>query len=124
MALAGAVLPLDVLLNLLLVPRFGLSGAAAATTLTSLAGMIAAALVVQKKFGVLMNGRSFLKILLSSLVFFIVPRLWPVSGWSLILYALGLFGFYLLLLILLKEISRDDLDLLRNLWTGMIKKNP
>ena len=124
MALACAVLPLDVLLNLLLVPRFGLSGAAAATTLTGLAGMIAAALVVQKKFGVLMNGRSFLKILMSSLVFFVVPRLWPVSGWSLILYALGLFGFYLLLLILLKEISRDDLSLFRNLWTGMIKKNP
>jgi stage V sporulation protein B len=124
MALACAVLPLDFLLNLLLVPRFGLSGAAAATTLTSLAGMIAAALVVQKKFGVLMSGYSFLKILLSSLVFYIIPRLWPVSGWSLIPYALGLFGFYLFLLILLKEIGRDDLNLSRNLWTSMIKKNP
>jgi stage V sporulation protein B len=124
MALASAVLPLDFLLNLLLVPRFGLSGAAAATTLTSLAGMIAAALVVQKKFGKLMSGHSFLKILLSSFVFFIIPRLWPVSSWSLIPYALGLFGFYLFLLVLLKEITRDDLNLFRNVWIGMIKKNP
>jgi stage V sporulation protein B len=124
MALVFAVLPLDFLLNLLLVPRFGLSGAAAATTLTSLAGMIASALVVQRKFGVLMSGRSFLKILLSSFMFFIIPRLWPVYGWSLIPYALGLFGLYLFLLILLKEIGRDDLNLIRNLWTSMIKKNP
>jgi stage V sporulation protein B len=123
MALACAVLPLDFLLNLLLVPRFGLSGAAAATTLTSFAAMIAAALVVQKKFGVLMSGRSFLKILLSSFVFFIIPRLWPVSGWSLIPYGLGLFGFYFLLLILLKEISKDDLNLFRNLWVSIIKNN-
>jgi stage V sporulation protein B len=123
MALALAVLPIDFLLNLLLVPRFGLSGAAAATTLTSLAGMIAAALVVQKEFGVLLSGPSFLKVLLSSFVFIVIPRLWPVSGWSLIPYGLGLFGFYLLLLILLREISRDDLDLFRNLWVNMIKKN-
>jgi stage V sporulation protein B len=124
MALAAAVVSLDVLLNLLLVPRLGLSGAAAATTLSSLAGMIGAALVVQKKFGVLMNGPSCLKILLGSLAFFIIPRLWPASGWTLLLYAFGLFGFYLLLLILLKEISRDDLTLLRNLWMGMVKKTP
>jgi hypothetical protein len=37
---------------------------------------------------------------------------------------MGLFGFYLLLLILLKEIGRDDLNLFRNVWIGMIKKNP
>jgi O-antigen/teichoic acid export membrane protein len=109
-------------LNLFLIPRFGLSGAAAATTLSSLAGMIGAALVVQKKFGALLSGPSFVKILLSSAVFIIIPRLWPASGWSLILYALALFGFYLLLLILLKEISRDDFNLFRNLWIGFVKK--
>jgi len=123
MALACAILPLDFLLNLLLIPRFGLSGAAAATTLTSLAGVIGAALVVRKKFGALMSGASFLKILLSSAVFIVIPRLWPASGWSLILYALGLFGIYLLLLVLLREITRDDLNLLRNLWTSFVKKN-
>jgi len=123
MALACAILPLDFLLNLLLIPRFGLSGAAAATTLTSLAGVIGAALIVQKKFGALMSGASFLKILLSSAVFIVIPRLWPASGWSLILYALGLFGIYLLLLVLLREITRDDLNLLRNLWTSFVKKN-
>jgi stage V sporulation protein B len=124
MALACAILPLDFLLNLLLIPRFGLNGAAAATTVTSLAGLIGAALIVQKKFGALMNLSSFLRILSSASVFIIIPRLWPASGWNLIVYALGLFGLYLLLLIFLKEITRDDLDLLRNLWTGFAKKSP
>jgi len=124
MALACAVLPLDFLLNLLLIPRLGLSGAAAATTISSLAGMIAAALVVHKEFGALMRRASFLKILSSSLVFLAIPRLFPVAGWSLFPYALGLFGIYLLLLILLKEITRDDLSLFRNLWIGLVKRNP
>jgi len=123
MALAGAVLPLGFFLNLLLVPRFGLSGAAAATTFTSLAGMIGAALVVQKKFGPLISGSSLLKILLSSTVFIIIPRLWPAYGWNIIPYALGLSLFCLLLLVLLKEITRDDLNLFRNIWTSFAKKN-
>lgn len=123
MALASAILPLDFILNWLLIPRFGLSGAAAATALASLAGMIGAALVVQKKFGALMSGPSFLKILLSSAVFILIPRLWPASGWSIVLYAVGLFGLYFFLLILLREISRDDFDLLKNLWSSFVKKN-
>jgi stage V sporulation protein B len=123
MALVCAILPLDFLLNLLLIPRFGLSGAAAATTATSLAGVIGAAVVVQRKFGALMSLPSFLRILASASVFIVIPRLWPAAGWNVILYALGLFGLYLLLLIALKEITRDDLDLLRNLWAGFTKKS-
>jgi O-antigen/teichoic acid export membrane protein len=124
MALAGAVLPLDLALNLILIPRFGLSGAAAATTVSSFAGTIAAAVIVQKEFGTLIRGASFLKILASSLVFLAAPRLFPVGGWGLIPYGLGLFALYLLLLVLLEEISRDDLSLFSNLWTGLVRRNP
>jgi O-antigen/teichoic acid export membrane protein len=124
MILACAVLPLDLVLNLVLVPRLGLSGAATATTVSSLAGMIAAGLVVQKEFGTLMRAASFLRILLSSLIFVALPRLLPVSGWGLVPYGIGLFFVYSLLLLGLKEITRDDLSLFRNLWLGLVKRNP
>ena len=124
MALALALLPLDLLLNLLLIPRFGLSGAATATTLTCLVGVLVAGLLVQNKFGSLLSGHSFLKILLGSLPLYFVPRLWPVSGWSLVPYGFGLFGIYILLLIIFKEIQAKDLDLFRNLWLSLVKKIP
>ena len=124
MALALALLPLDFLLNLFLIPRFGLSGAAAATTLTCLAGFIVSAFFVQKKFGRLMRGNSLLKILLSSFLLYIVTRLWPVSGWTLVPYGLGLFTSYIILLTLLKEIRREDLNLFRNLWVSLAKRGP
>jgi len=124
MALALALLPLDFLLNLFLIPRFGLSGAAAATTLACLAGFIVSAFFVQKKFGRLMRGNSLLKILLSSFLLYIVTRLWPVSGWTLVPYGLGLFTSYIVLLTLLKEIRREDLKLFRNLWVSLAKRGP
>ena len=122
MALACAILPLDFLLNLLLIPRFGLSGAAAATTLTSLTGVIGASLVVRKKFGPLMSRTSFFRIMLSASSLFVIARLRPVHGWGLILYGGGLFGLYLLVLVLIKEITRVDFDITRNLWLGLVKK--
>lgn len=122
MALSLALLPLDFLLNLLLIPRFGLSGAATATTLTCLGGFIVAAFFVRKKFGSLITGSSLSKILLSSLPLLVIPRMWPVSGWGLIPYGLGLFGIHIVLLILFKEIQGEDLNLFRNLWASMVKK--
>jgi hypothetical protein len=101
-----------------------LSGAATATTLTCLAGFFVAWLLVQNRFGSLLSGLSFLKILPGSLLLYFVPRLWPVSGWSLVPFGLGLFGIYILLLIIFKEIQAEDLDLFRNLWLSMVKKNP
>lgn len=122
MAIALGLVPLDFLLIALLVPRLGLTGAATATTITCFVGLIVSAVWVKKKFGSLMNGSSFMRISLSSTVLFFIPRLWMVTGWKLIPYALALFGFYLLLLALLKEITRDDLDLARNFWTGLSAK--
>jgi len=123
MFVALALLPLDFLLNLFLIPRFGLSGAATATTLTCLAGFIVSAFFVRKKFGSLMKGYSLLRILACSFLLYIMTRLWPVSGWSLVPYGLGLFAIYLLLLILFKEIQRDDLNLFKNLWISLAKKS-
>lgn len=108
MAMALSLVPIDVGLNLLLIPEYGLEGAATATTITCLIGLIISAICVKKKFGMLMSGKSFSKILVGSVVLFIIPQFFIVSGLLFIVYAIGMFGVYFLILLALKEINEDD----------------
>jgi len=124
MAIACSLVPLDAVLNLCLIPRFGLAGAAAGTTIACLAGLIAAALYVQKKFKGLMSFGIAVKILLSALLLYLVPRFWPMAGWRLVPCALVLFILYALLLIALKVVGREELGMARNALQILTKKNP
>lgn len=113
LAIVFFLVPLDLGLNIYLIPRFALQGAAAATTLTALIGLLMSAGYVKWKFHTLMELKSFLKIVGLGLVFYFVPRLLQASGPLLLVYALGLMVLYVGLLWGLKEIKSEDLSFLK-----------
>jgi len=113
MTMVLVLVPLDVVLNLILIPRYALRGAALATTITCFLGMLIALLYVRQKFGSLMKLRSFLGILAASSLFFVGPYAVPLPGPLLILQGLILTGFYVLALFVLKEFSPRDFSFIR-----------
>ncbi|MDW7728137.1 MAG: hypothetical protein SCH70_13740, partial [Candidatus Methanoperedens sp.] len=96
----------------LLIPVYHLAGAAVATTITGLAGLIVVSVYVLRVFGVLMEIASFIKMLFASLVVFIIIQAVAVSGLILPLWYALLFGIYLSILVLIKEFNKNDLEIL------------
>ena len=71
--------------HLLLVPRFGPVGAAAATTILACLGAGAAMLVMHRHYEVRFALNTFLRIAVAAVIAYILSRIWPVSGlWVLV----------------------------------------
>lgn len=104
-----ALIPVDVILNLSLIPALELRGAALATTLTALVGSVVAAIYVFARFKTRVPWLSLMRILLASgILYFIAPAM-PFSGsWLLVSYA-SLVLVYALSLLLLGEIRVNDI---------------
>jgi stage V sporulation protein B len=109
----GIALPLvamDIALNIIFIPRYGLLGAAWATTITSIIGMTTAAIYVFRRFKALVSARSVIKICLASLAIYAIALQVSLSPFFLPLIYVGLFAIYLGLLLLMKELSRGDVE--------------
>lgn len=118
MAMGINVLAVDFALNWLMVPAFGMVGAAGATTLSCTFGLGIAAAYVYWRYRVLMPAVSAAKIMAASLLVFIALYSVPVSG-PMLLVAYGAAGIgYFLVLYLMGEIQERDIDRLRRLIPG------
>jgi len=106
---------LDALLNYFLIPIYGINGAAIATTLSSGAGMVCAGLVVYRRFNALLPLLSIIKIVFTSTIVFICVSLIQPEGWLIPPVYLLLLGGYLLLLLLFREIDKNDWKMLQSL---------
>jgi stage V sporulation protein B len=103
------VLIMDLIANLVLVPRMGLTGGAWGTTIASLIGVVVCSVYLYKKFGLFVDWASVLKIIIASLIVYMFLSLIDIQGiFLLIAYALSFTG-YLFLLYLMKEISAVDI---------------
>jgi len=110
------VLPLiilDFLLNLKLIAVYGTAGAAWATTITTLIGMITIAALVIHRFRTLINPGSVLKVVVGSLIIYTIARLYQAPKMFLLVEYGVLFGLYVAILFLLKEIKKKDLEVLK-----------
>jgi len=116
MSIALILLPLDVALNLFLVPRYGLAGAATATTLTFLAGSMVLGLYIYTRFKTLMNLSSSLKILFASSVIYALSLKLPFQGLWIIVEFILLFIVYAFILLILKEVSKKDIKMFRDVF--------
>ena len=123
MALMLGMLPLSAALNLALIPRYGLVGAACSTTAATLAGCVASFLLVRRDFGPVLRGRSVLAIVVAALASAALAGWWAPQGWLLIPAYLALWGVDILLLILLGEFKRDDLQRLRGLTSRLLGRS-
>ncbi|MFH1996316.1 MAG: flippase [Candidatus Omnitrophota bacterium] len=105
-------------LNLLLIPRYGITGAALATSLSSLLGLFIVAFYVFHRFHTLIRALSVFKILLASFAAYFIALHIPAGGILLLALYLFLACIYIALLALLGEIKKEDLQIIRGIING------
>ena len=113
MYFALILFPMDIILNILLIPFYGLNGAAIATTITFISGTIMAGAYIYYNFGALMEFLSFLKISLATVVVYVISIKFSVTGIIIFGEYLILFILYFLLLFLFKEIKKEDIQIVK-----------
>ncbi len=111
-----SLLPLALLANWRLITLLGTIGAASASALTTLIGLMAAATYVVQRFGIALSGRSVLKIATASLAIYILAIQYSVSGVLLLLNYAFLLALYLVLLYLLGEVGVEDWRKVKSLF--------
>ncbi|MBI3486023.1 flippase [Candidatus Daviesbacteria bacterium] len=99
----------------ILIPIYGVIGAALSTSIGSLVAMSVAGYFVYRKLYALINILTLVKITMASLIIFIVAKLIIVPSIFLPFLYLILFGIYLMALVLLKEIKEQDYELMKKL---------
>lgn len=107
--LAGLSLLIEVATLAFLVKGSGIAGAAAASTLTHFFGFLVSYLYVAKRF---MDGfvtASMIRIVIGSVVVYFLASLVPFSGLPLLACYVLLYAAFLAMMIVVKEITRNDL---------------
>jgi O-antigen/teichoic acid export membrane protein len=106
-------------LNAVLIPRFGLAGAASATTASMLMGVLAACAYLGRKFGALMPFWSAVRIATcAGAVYGLSLLLSPSSKVIIIAKLVALSVFYVLALIASREIGQSDLRTIARVIKG------
>jgi len=109
------LLPLLILLNIILIPKFGIVGAAISTTISGFILMISSSILLYKKFKTFPSFKSIIKILFSSLIIFILAKTIDANNMLLILKYIFLFSIYFIILIITKEITKHDIEKVKSL---------
>jgi O-antigen/teichoic acid export membrane protein len=115
-ALTGPLLPLALAAHLLLIPRVGPVGAAAATTLLAWIAAAAMALAVRRHCRAAPSWATLLRTALLTVAAGLLSSAWPTSGPWLLLELLLLASAVLAGLFLLGELTRQDLAFARSLF--------
>jgi stage V sporulation protein B len=103
------------LMCLFLIPKYGLLGAAVATSVGAFIACILALMSVYIIFGAHFPIKSFIKIFGSSTVIFLVCNTFNFEGIYLLIGLVVSIIMYLFVLFLLKEITRKDFELIKQL---------
>jgi len=122
----GMALPMigvDIALNTFLIPRYGLVGASWATTITGFLGMCAAVAYVLWRFKALVSLKSLGRICLSSVVVYLIGLQVSVSPSLLPLVYIGLLILYAGILLLTKELTREDVVTFKNIMSIKVPDN-
>jgi len=111
-----ALIPMDIVLQLILIPKFELAGAALATCSTFFVGMVALSVGVFIEHGSLIRVMSFCKISFSWIVlYFILHKLIVILNLPFLAFWLIGFSIYFCILVLVREICMDDIHFLKRL---------
>ena len=106
--ITGAIVILDVVLNLVLVPSQGAMGGAISTTLAAGVGVLVVMVGVYKRFRILIRLKSLVRIGLAAAAMGLGLWLWDVHGNGFILAMVLGIVFYGALLMVFKEITPQD----------------
>lgn len=124
MWMSSLVLVGGYVLYLLLIPRHGLQGAALAMLIIAVAGFMIAALYLLICFKALVRLSSLAKISFATFLVTVLAYFLPASGIMALLFAGLLFLLYLLVLVMLNELTPEDFLLVRSMVSEKIfRKN-
>ncbi len=112
-SLAGAILLAA--FAVILVPSYGIKGAAIASLIAAAFALLIAGLYVYRCFGFEIKFLSLLRILLVSAFIYFIAHLWQPSGFMLVVSYALLLGLYFLLLFLFGEITTEDQSIVKNM---------
>jgi O-antigen/teichoic acid export membrane protein len=115
-AIGAVTLTLDVALNALLIPRFGLVGAASATSGALVIGAIVSTAVVRSILGVCFPFVTLARVAIAAAATAAASSFWPVTGPIVLVKGGVLTALFGAVLVLLREVGRDDLDRLRAIF--------
>ncbi len=104
-----------ILLNLYLIPRYGLVGAGYSSAITTFIGMIIGGVYVYQTFDVLVDFGSTIKIVLCSWLIYSLATLWHLTGFYVIITYGLMLSFYVCVLWLFKEIRMEDASIVIDL---------
>lgn len=105
---------LSFILNYWLINIWDMNGAAFSTTITCLIGMIVSLFYVKQIFGIIMSVRSFVNIIISISPSLLLGYCFAISGLFIILWIIILFLIYVGMLFLIKEINKEDIDIMKS----------
>jgi O-antigen/teichoic acid export membrane protein len=115
-ALSGPLVPLVLAAHLIFVPRFGATGAAAASTVLASLGAVAAMLVIYRQYGVRPGLATLLRIAAITVITYALSSAWQVSGLWIIPKLLAMTAVIVICLFLLSVLTRQDLAFIRSLF--------
>lgn len=113
---------INTVLNFYFIKAYGLAGSAIATTITSFITMIIIMYFIQKDFGVILKTKSLAKMFFAGALMYFASRFFSQGEFIFLVWSTILFTGYLLVLFLMKEISKDDLDYLLKIANKKKKK--
>ncbi len=120
--LAG-IIALDFVLNLLMVPRFGVRGGAASTTLSVLTGLLVSGAWVKKRFGSFLKFSSLFRMTVAALAVSGLLSRFPQPGVTVIpIFLFGMFAYGVILYLLGEKEPFDRMFL--QLKAGALKGRP
>lgn len=115
MGISLLLVVIDTGLNILLIPKYELIGAAYATTISGFLGMCIAAFYVILRYKTLVNIKSLCRIFLASVIIYIIALYASVSPQWLPLIYIGLFTLFTGILLLTKELNKEDLAMIKKI---------
>jgi O-antigen/teichoic acid export membrane protein len=113
MAFFGMIL--NAILNYVFINRYGILGSAIATTTTSLVFMLISLSYCSRYFGKIINFASLGKMIFATALMFAASYFFPPRNFYFLIWSIILVVIYILVLFFLKEISTEDMELLKSL---------
>ncbi len=114
--IGGLTLVSSALLNALLIPRFGLAGAATGTTVAMFIGVASGGVYLIRRFGAFLPAASFVRITAAALVVGLLSFVITTQSKVMILAQLAALSLaYVAALLLTRELGREDLAALKKI---------
>jgi O-antigen/teichoic acid export membrane protein len=110
-----SVIVLDAFLNMVLIPRFGLTGAAFSTSLSAFIWIIFSGAYIATKIGLDVTPVTAFRLVVLSIMLYLVPQIPPLSRTSLLIQYPVLYAGFILALFVTREVGPNDWAVLKRM---------